>query len=95
LIGDSNVQVGDIVTSINGYDFVAKPDSLVALDIVRNAREIRFSFQIPALDPAMDHLSLPTLPQVPASKGLVVELYLIYFGLAQSFVVLMCFSLYL
>jgi hypothetical protein len=31
LIGDSNVQVGDIVTSINGYDFVAKPDSLVAL----------------------------------------------------------------
>jgi hypothetical protein len=39
--------------------------SLETTDIVRNAREIRFSFQIPALDPAMDHLSLPTLPQVP------------------------------
>jgi hypothetical protein len=26
----------------------------------------------------------------PPSKGLVVELYLIYFGLAQSFVVLKC-----
>lgn len=31
LIADSNVQLGDIVTSINGYNFVAKPDSLVAL----------------------------------------------------------------
>jgi hypothetical protein len=31
LIFDSNVQLGDIVTSINGYNFVAKPDSLVAL----------------------------------------------------------------
>jgi hypothetical protein len=31
LLADSNVQLGDIVTSINGYNFVAKPDSLVAL----------------------------------------------------------------
>lgn len=31
LIADSNVQLGDIVTSINGHNFVAKPDSLIAL----------------------------------------------------------------
>ena len=39
--------------------------SLETTDIVRNAREIRFLFQSPAVDPAMVDLSLPILHQVP------------------------------